>query len=133
MRKLHRILLVDDDHTTNLLHQLLLEEMDVAEGIDIALNGKEALDHINSCDIKDLPDLILLDLNMPLMNGLEFLEHYENVVKERKGSVKLLMLSTTTNPEDIAKAKQYDAFSEFVNKPLTEKKISKIWSQYFSN
>ncbi|MBL4707913.1 MAG: response regulator [Flavobacteriales bacterium] len=133
MRKLNRILLVDDDNATNFLHQLLLEEMDLAENIDIALNGKEALDKIEAYSIEELPQLILLDINMPFMNGFEFLEQYEKLDEDRKVGVRLMMITTSTDPRDLAKSKQFSSISGFLNKPLTDKKIIKLWDQYFKN
>ena len=123
MKKLHRILLVDDDKATNFLHRLLLDEMNLAEGIDVAINGKEALDHLESCALIDLPNLVFLDINMPLMNGFEFLKNYTKLDKEIKKNVKVVMLSSSVDQGDIAKAKQFKEVNDFIGKPLTEEII----------
>ena len=133
MKKLNRILLVDDDDTTNFLHQYLLKEMELAEHIDVALNGKEALDFIESYKLESLPDLVLLDINMPYMDGFEFLEKYQQLDNERKVGVTLMMLSTSVNPKDIEKSQHYSQPINFIDKPLTKDKIVAIWDQYFKH
>ena len=81
--KLNCILLVDDDEPTNFLNQMVIEELDIAEQIRVAQNGQEALTYLKKTGIGDenfpLPDLILLDINMPAMNGWEFLERYRKL------------------------------------------------------
>lgn len=70
-------MLVDDDDSTNYLHKIIIEEMRITEQISIARNGQEALDKISD-HIKDdqCLDLIFLDINMPVMDGFEFLQEY---------------------------------------------------------
>jgi CheY-like chemotaxis protein len=133
MRKLNRILLVDDDDTTNFLHQYLFNNMKLVEHVDVALNGKEALDFIEDYDLESLPDLILLDINMPYMDGFEFLDKYQQLDNERKVGITLMMLSTSVNPKDIEKSQHYPQQINFIDKPLTKEKITTIWVQYFKD
>ncbi|WPP50303.1 response regulator [Catalinimonas niigatensis] len=128
MKKLSSILLVDDDETTNFVNQMLLEDMAVAQQVLVANNGKEALDLIRlQSDDVYLPELILLDINMPVMDGFEFLEAYEALAL--KHSVAIFVLTTSTNPGDIARLKE-TSINGFLNKPLTEEKVLHLLKQH---
>lgn len=133
MKKLRSILLIDDDEATNNLNQYLLSSMNLSERFEVAVNGQQGLDFINNCSDDELPDLILLDINMPLMNGFEFLEQFSKLPKERKNSITLLMLTTSQNPLDLENSKQYRTLSGYIDKPLLKSKINEIWEIYFSD
>lgn len=133
MHKLRHILLVDDDTINNFINEKLLKKLNSADKITVALNGEEAikfLDNINSDDENDYPDLILLDINMPVMDGFEFLEKYKNLDFPNKQSVIIVMLTTSTNPNDTEKLNK-SGISGYINKPLTEEKITGLISEHF--
>ncbi|UOQ76985.1 response regulator [Hymenobacter sp. 5516J-16] len=99
MDKISCILLVDDDKTTNFLNRLLLENLGVTDQVLVAENGREALRLIEQNGPNDTcPALILLDINMPVMNGFDFLEAYQNLSFAHKQSVVIVMLTTSLNP-----------------------------------
>lgn len=130
MKKLSSILLVDDDETTNFVNQMLLEDMAVAQRVLVANNGKEALDLIRlQSDDGYFPELILLDINMPVMDGFEFLEAYEAQAFAWKQSVTIFVLTTSTNPGDIARLNE-TPINGFLNKPLTEEKVFHLLEQH---
>ena len=124
--KFKRILLVDDDHITNFLNENLLREMNIAGDISIANDGQEALDFIkNNCLPGSPPanlccDLILLDLNMPVMDGFEFLEKFGEL--KVSCPVSIVLLTTSSNERDLQRAKNFNIVG-YINKPLTEAKI----------
>lgn len=124
------ILLVDDDTITNFLNESLLHEMEVATHIDVAYNGLMALDFIKQHWISDeltikSPDskLIFLDINMSVMNGFEFLDHFKRI--EQAHQVPVIMLTTSVNKQDISKAENYKV-KDYIEKPLNEDKIKSI-------
>jgi CheY-like chemotaxis protein len=128
MRKLSSILLVDDDNASNFLNKTLIEDLEVAEKVVISKNGREALNFISSCSLQlsdakeSLPEVILLDLNMPVMDGFEFLEEFEKLKINSSKSVLIFLLTSSSNSRDIEKARQYTV-AGYLNKPLTEEKV----------
>ena len=131
MQKLAAILLVDDDSTTNYLNQLLLEELAVADQLLVAKNGAEAL-HILTHVLPPAdaagPVLVLLDVNMPVMNGIEFLEAYQQLPPDQRQAV--VMLTTSLHPRDLARI-QALPIAGVVSKPLSEEKINAILREHF--
>ena len=133
MQKLAAILLVDDDPTSNYLNQLLLEELAVADHLLVATNGAEALHiltHVLPPATATAPVLVLLDVNMPVMNGIEFLEAYQQLPPDRRQAVVIVMLTTSLHPRDLARI-QALPIAGLVSKPLSEEKINAILREYF--
>jgi CheY-like chemotaxis protein len=131
MNKLACTLLVDDDDTANYLNELLLKRFELTEKIIVARNGFEALQKVkDSCPGPDCPNLILLDINMPIMDGFEFLEAFNKLDFEQKQSIVIVMLTTSLHPQDLQKVQQAN-IAGFVNKPLTSKALKEIIAQHF--
>ncbi len=131
-KKLDCILLVDDDPDDNFFHQIIINEMNIVQSIEIAKNGIEALTYLKKEDQKP-PDIIFLDLNMPKMNGWEFLEHYKDLDKSQKPKVLIIILTTSANPEHMKKAKEIQDVTGYKTKPLTKEMLSEILKQYFQD
>jgi CheY-like chemotaxis protein len=131
MEKLACVLLVDDDDTANYVNQTLLEDLEVAQKILVARNGAEALKVMErQCAQGDCPQLILLDINMPVMNGFEYLEAYKALDFQLKQSVVIVMLTTSLNPVDVGRIGQVTAVG-YPNKPLTEDMVRHLLKQHF--
>ncbi|MBX9851826.1 MAG: response regulator [Cytophagaceae bacterium] len=130
MSKINSILLVDDDQINNFINRRIIKKLNIAEEVNVALNGEEALNYIQTfCDqTGHCPELILLDINMPVMNGFEFLNEFSHLQMKNKSNVKIIVLTTSTNPSDLQKLKEFSV-KGFVNKPLTEKKILELINQ----
>ena len=127
MKKLDSIFLIDDDPISNFLTERLLLKLEVSDNVNIALNGIQALEMIEAIcvDGKPCPELILLDINMPVMSGIDFLRLFKQ--KGFKGSEKtdIVILSTSTHHKD---QKQITSMGveHILQKPLTEAKLQKI-------
>jgi CheY-like chemotaxis protein len=137
-KKLNCILLVDDDDGTNFLNQLVIKKADIADHIETVLNGKEAIDFITNKGKHEKPGstfpqpmLILLDINMPVMDGWEFLQAYHNLDEIHKGSIIIVMLTTSFNPDDKERAEKISEISGFKNKPLTRQILDDILKTNF--
>jgi CheY-like chemotaxis protein len=86
-------------------------------------NGEEALHYFNiikTLNTKNHPQLIFLDLNMPIMGGWEFLDHFNSTEYSEFNSIKVVILSSTIDPEDLEKAKNYPMVIDFLSKPITK-------------
>lgn len=133
MQKFSCVLLVDDDQTTNYLNRLLLNRLGVAEKILVAHNGREAIDALSThCQVgagSDCPTLILLDVNMPVMNGFEFLEAYARLPAVQRQAMVVVMLTTSLHPQDIERARQLEV-ADFLAKPLTSKHMTEVLSKH---
>ena len=134
-KKLNSILLIDDDVDCNFFHQRLINKMGYAENIYIARNGKEAIDLLQKeQDGKYLnPDIIFLDINMPVMNGWEFIEEYQKLKEYQKAKIVLMMLTTSLNESDIEKAKKYKDIKGYKNKYLDSAAMDAIFKDYFTD
>jgi CheY-like chemotaxis protein len=112
------ILLVDDDKTFNFIHTKLLESFKTIE-VNTALNGQRALDFLMGCfqGIRRIPDIIFLDLNMPIMDGFGFLEAFRKLPFPEKEKVKIVIVTSSYNPADIERAGALGVF-HYMTKPL---------------
>jgi CheY-like chemotaxis protein len=136
MPSLTSVLLVDDDPTTNFLNKLLLTRMDVAEQVLVAENGEQALRTLDqTCTAPAsaaCPCLILLDMNMPVLNGLAFLEAYVQMPLANRQAIIIVMLTTSLHEYDLARAQQLP-IAGFLNKPLTREKVTALLQQHFAH
>lgn len=114
--KLQRIMLVDDDVNTNIYNEIIINQANAAEDIVIFQNGKEALEYMKTDNHK--VDLIFLDINMPIMNGWQFLEGYNQLDEDKKTGKIIVMLTASINEDDRAKAQEYNIVETFISKPL---------------
>lgn len=129
--KLNCILLVDDDEADNYIHQLIIESMNITDRIVTAESGREALDFINN-ENENLPELIFLDINMPAINGWEFLKKYNDLDLDQKDKSVIIMLTTSENPKDKEVAKEIPNVKAFRNKPLTRDALRDIINEHFN-
>lgn len=128
------IMLVDDNKDDNFFHERVIKKCNAAEVVISKQRAKDALAYLrsekNSGDLH--PDLIFLDINMPGMNGWEFLEEYNKLDENLKSRVIVVMLTTSENPDDRMKAKSMNIASDFKTKPLTREMLERIIDRYFN-
>lgn len=134
MKRLNLILLVDDDETTNYLNKRLLDRMDIADHIEVATNGDEALKFIRTSEeeYNVLPDLMFLDIKMPVMDGFEFLETYHQLPDHLKQSIVVMMLTSSASFYDLERLKKYSAVEKHISKPLQEEHVREILKEHFA-
>ena len=132
-KKLKCILLVDDDEFTNSLHKMVIEDVGISRHIEIAETVDLALDLLECPREQDCktPDLIFLDLNIPGMNGWDFLDSYRELKKNSSSKSLIIILSNSSNPYDKKKAEGYSEVAGFRSKPLTDLMIHEIMDHYF--
>lgn len=123
------IMLIDDDEISNFIAEKLLKRMNVCDSITVVLNGSEAKKYL--LESSELPQFALLDINMPLMNGFEFMSWFDQ--SNLKGQCKFFFYSTSIRTEDKEQAINYSDVIEYVEKPLTEDKVHRIIQMFQKN
>jgi CheY-like chemotaxis protein len=127
-----KVLCVDDDSISLTISQLLLKRTGFAEEVVTAIDGSDALEYFEKLFATDpdpiahAPELILLDINMPVMNGWEFLQAYVPLYQEKLTRTRIVILSSTIDPEDFALAKQYPVVIQFISKPLSIENLEEL-------
>ncbi|RTY68201.1 response regulator [Flavobacterium sp. GSP27] len=121
---LDTILCVDDDPITLMLCKKVINKSSFSNEIITSQNGEEALKYFNTIrqnndDKHHHPQLIFLDLNMPVMGGWEFLDYFNSPEFSDFSAIKVIVLSSTIDPEDLEKAKKYPMVIDFLSKPIT--------------
>jgi CheY-like chemotaxis protein len=124
---LNKILLIDDDPITLMLGKMVIKKAFISSEIDTARNGEEALEYFRNFDkpnseesLKTKPQLIFLDLNMPVMGGWEFLDSFSTSEYSNYNHTKVIILSSTIDPADIEKSKKYSMVIDFLSKPISK-------------
>jgi len=118
------VLLVDDDPITNIVNEKILLKFGLAEHVHKTFNGEEGLAFINqqctkiNLEQKHCPDLVLLDINMPVLDGFQVLEELKN----KNSNVNVIVLTSSENPKDIGMANGFSILG-IISKPLSEKKL----------
>ncbi len=139
-QKLGCILLIDDNPLTNLFSEKLIQKLNIAEEIRAVENGQEAIDYLNNNgkftqleQQQPSPELILLDINMPVMDGWGFLAEFNKMPESKKKQTTIIMLSSSPNPEDKQKARADESVRDYKVKPLTKEALHEIMEKHFQD
>ncbi len=134
-KKLNSILLVDDDDVTIFYNTHVIKKLGITEHIHAELNGEEALRYLieKNAHAPDYvkPDLIFLDINMPVMNGFEFLAAYDKLPEEDKGKHMIVMLTSSMLEVDRMNATKYECVTGYLPKPLKPEAVADIVEKHF--
>lgn len=132
-KKLNCIMLIDDNNDDNFYHERVIKKNSAAEQVVSIESGAEALEYLKDQTRQENghPDLIFLDINMPGMNGWEFLQEYEKLDGSLRSKVVIVMLTTSDNPDDKIKAGNLGVLADFRTKPLTKEMLDEIIAKYY--
>jgi len=138
-KKLSSVLLVDDNVAINLIHQKLIKRQDLAEHVYTCTSARQALNFIKANHGTDdqekhiKPELLFLDINMPGMDGWDFLIELRKINDDVKEGMIIYMLTTSINPEDRQKAVEENIVSGFINKPLSSQALNDVFERHFAS
>lgn len=133
-KQLDCILLIDDDYATNYFHQIIIDDGKFAEKVIVKNSGVNALEYLKTpYDVDNpRPNLIFLDINMPRMSGWEFLEEYHKLTPLQQAENVIVMLSTSSNPDDLDRADQNPHIKEYRSKPISEEMLTEVIGKYWA-
>lgn len=119
------ILLIDDNELDNYISRTVLEQENFCETIIEQNSALKALDFLKgtAADPEQIPDIIFLDIKMPIMDGFGFLKEFEKLPGNVKKKSKIVMLSSSLNSKDIEKANNDPHVIKFISKPLTPEQL----------
>ncbi len=125
MNQLKNILLVDDDDVYVFLTKIIIEETELVDRISVFGNGKSAIEFLekNANDLSQLPEIILLDLSMPILDGWGFLEEYILLKPKLGKKITIYIISSSISPHDLKRAKEISEVSDFIIKPISKMKF----------
>ena len=128
MNKISHVCLIDDDHIFVYGAKRVMREIDFYEDLSVFSNGQEAIEFFREIAENGdaLPPLIFLDLNMPIMNGWEFLEELGNTPGIQLQGITIYIMSSSVDPRDLEKIQTYPSIKNYVLKPLTTEDLEKI-------
>jgi CheY-like chemotaxis protein len=122
------VLIIDNDPIYRTISQKIIEKLDLAETIFVKKNGYTAIDFIiNVLATKSkLPEIIFLDIEMPVMNGWEFMDEYCKIENTLLTGIEIYIVSSSISKVDKDKAKSYSEIKDFISKPLTIENLKTI-------
>jgi CheY-like chemotaxis protein len=130
--KYKAVMLIDDNEIDNLINQKMIEAADITENIYTHTGAKSAIEFLRNLEKLEgvaaniLPEVIFLDIDMPLMDGFQFLDEFEKLGSNTKEKCKIVMLTSSINPQDVNKSKNYLYVKKYINKPLSQENLENL-------
>jgi CheY-like chemotaxis protein len=135
MGKINTICLIDDDMIFRYLTQTIITKTHLVKDIDAFSNGLDAINFLKAVSVNDgkLPDIILLDLFMPIMDGWGFLKEYEKLQPKLSKKIPIYIVTSSIDPADIQKSKAINLVIDFIVKPMTKETFLQIMHSHTTN
>ena len=131
----YAVMLVDDNEIDNLINQKMIEASGITQHIYTHTGARSAIEFLRNMEKLDesssnnvLPDLIFLDIDMPLMDGFQFLDEFGKLSETTKEKCGIIMFTSSISPADVNRSKKYDYVRKYINKPLTLENLEKFKS-----
>ena len=128
MARFEQVLLVDDNEIDNFINERIISSSGFSANVTVKFSADAALEYLKEVanDPGRIPNVIFLDLNMPVKDGFGFLEDYNNIDDAVKAKAKVIVLSSSISPDDINRASVNPHVYKYLNKPLSEKYLDSI-------
>jgi len=123
------VMLIDDNEIDNLINQKMIESSGITNNVYIHTGAKSAIEFLKNLEKLSelsnevLPDIIFLDIDMPLMDGFQFLDEFQKLMVKTQEKCNIVMLTSSINPQDLDKSKSYESVKRYLNKPLSNKNL----------
>lgn len=128
--KLNLVLLLDDNPATNFIHRKFINQADCTHQVQDFQSGKQVLAYLES-EANVLPELLFVDINMPVMDAWEFLEGLKGLGRKGLEDIVIILLSTSMSPSDKDKAEKIEFINDIRLKPLSVNTIHEVIGQFF--
>ncbi|WP_109299144.1 response regulator [Aquimarina sp. AU474] len=127
------VLLIDDDKATNFFNERVVNRHQGFHQVNTVQSGLAALEYLRDVGKDSIikPDLIFLDINMPAMNGWEFLIEFSKLDHSVTNGIKVILLSTSSNPDDVKESAKNHSVDDFINKPLSLDLLDNVLQNHF--
>jgi CheY-like chemotaxis protein len=128
MKTIKNLTLIDDDDIFVFLTKKAIESTNLVELIKVFGNGLDAINFLKeNCDnVDSLPEIILLDLSMPIMDGWQFLDQFTKLIPKIEKKITIYICSSSISPSDVLLAKKNNAVSDYIIKPVTKEKLIEL-------
>lgn len=132
MGKFKNSCIIDDDPISVFGIKRSMKETNFSDDVVVYTNGQEALDGLTKMinEGKKLPSIIFLDLNMPIMDGWEFLDDFIKIPNSNTDNVIIFIVSSSMDPRDMIKAKSYKMVNNYILKPILRKDLEKLMTEF---
>ncbi len=133
MKKMKTACIIDDDPIFIYGTKRLMTEVDFCENVLVFENGQDAIDGLNEITAsgEKLPSVIFLDLNMPIMNGWEFLEDFVKITNHNREKVTIFIISSSVDPRDLERVKNYKVVNNYILKPISSNDLRSVLENAF--
>lgn len=124
-----KVAIIDDDDIFQFTTKVKFEKLELASEVIIFNDGEEAIEYLKETAMVDLPDILLLDINMPIVDGWDFLELFQHLDKEKQQVLEIHMLSSSINPDDVRRADENPYVRDYITKPIRDEDLTKIFRE----